>query len=101
MELWIKRYGLWKHAVVKQFFQEVLSQFRNFRGCWSFLAQKIGALAKFGNFLGTFVGFWSVWSGSGRICNYFPEAMGPAVNIPNAQDCGAIYNKLKDLFAKW
>jgi hypothetical protein len=49
------------------------------------LAQKTGALAKFGNFSGIFVDFWSVWSGSGHFCKYFLEAKGLVVSLPNAQ----------------
>jgi hypothetical protein len=52
---------------------------------WRVLAQKTGALAEFGNFLGNSVDFWSVWSGLGPLCNSFSEAKGTARIFTNIQ----------------
>jgi hypothetical protein len=49
------------------------------------LGVKARALAKFGNFWGIFVDFWSVWSALVPFCKYFLEAEGPAVILPSAQ----------------
>jgi hypothetical protein len=46
------------------------------------LAQKTGALAKFGISWGIFVDFWS---GFGPFYKYFSEAKGPAAILPSAQ----------------
>jgi hypothetical protein len=48
---------------------------------WKVLAQKTGALAKFGKFSRIFVDFWS---GLGPFCNYFLETEGVALIFPNA-----------------
>jgi hypothetical protein len=50
-----------------------------------YLAQKTGLMRNLGIFRGFFVDFWSVWSGSGPICNYFSKTEGPGVKFTNAQ----------------
>jgi hypothetical protein len=76
------------------------------------LAPKTPLLRNLG-FFGDFCGFFSLWSGSGPICNYFLEAEGLAVNFPNSQGpwcnlqqsqgliCEMVRNKeFPDLFSK-
>jgi hypothetical protein len=63
-------------------FQEILGNFWNLWSGWRVLAQKTGALAKFGNFSRIYVDFWS---GLGPFYKYFSEAEGPIVCFPNAQ----------------
>jgi hypothetical protein len=49
------------------------------------LAQKIGALARFGDCLGILVDFWSVWNGLGAFCKYISDVEGPVISLPNTQ----------------
>jgi hypothetical protein len=51
---------------------------------WRVLVQKIGALAKFGNFSGILVDFFECLEWLGPTCKYFSEVDGPAVKFTNA-----------------
>jgi hypothetical protein len=68
---------------------------------WRVFGTKDSALAEFGKILGIFVDFWSVWRGSGPICNYFLEAEDPAINFPNAQGLRHHLHQVQGLLCKF